>query len=153
MCSQASDPWKCSRQKRKMFSALSAEFIVEDERSPVQLYLQRLLTRHDVMITAGAGSRHLLYVHLSAGCYNQLDAFPLEVILQVFRLDAFPPNRPDHHGKDVLPDGTIHPNRVRSTSLTTGLITALSNFDASFPIAMSPAYYEFSCNEHQAKTS
>ena len=56
-CCRASDPWKCLRQKRKMFSAFGAEFIVEDEPSSVQLYLQRLLTRHDVMITAGAGSR------------------------------------------------------------------------------------------------
>ena len=102
---------KCLRQKRKMFAAFGAEFIVEDEPSSVQLYLQRLLTRYDVMITVGAGSRHLLDVHLPAGCYNQLDAFPLEVGLHMFRLDAFPPDGPDHHGKDVLPDGTIHPDQ------------------------------------------
>ena len=104
-------PGNCSRQKRKMFAALSAEFIVEDEPSSVQFYLQRLLTRHNVMITAGAGSRHLLDVHLPAGCYNQLDALPLEVGLHVFRLDAFPPDGPDDHGEDVLPDGTIHPDQ------------------------------------------
>ena len=111
-CYGASDPWKCSRQKRKMFSALGAEFIVEDEPSSVQFNLERLLTRHDVMITAGAGSRHLLDVHFSAGCYNQLDAFPVEVGLHVFRLDAFPTDGPDHHGEDVLPDGTIHPDQA-----------------------------------------
>ena len=110
-CCRASHPWKCLRQKRKMFAALGAELIVEDESSSVQLYLQLLLTGHDVMITAGAWSRHLLDVYLPAGCYNQLDALPLEVGLHVFRLDAFPPDGPDDHGEDVLPDGTIHPDQ------------------------------------------
>ena len=101
--------WKCSRQEREVFPTFGAEFIVEDEASSVEFNLQRLLTRDDVMITTGAGRRNLLDVNLSAGCNNQLNAFSLEVSLHVFCLDALPPGRPDHHGEDILADGTFHP--------------------------------------------
>ena len=100
---------KCSRQEWEVFPAFGAEFIVEDEASSVEFDLQWLLTRNDVMITAGAGRRNLLDVHLSASCNNQLDAFSLEVGLHVFCRDTFPPGGPDHDRQDILTDGTFDP--------------------------------------------